>query len=527
VSSGRWLRAAPALLLAGFAAQGLATAFRGIDTPDWREADVATVARNFSREALNPLAPRVDWRGDREGRVEMEPPLLPFAMALLEPWTGEDPRVGRLLSLAATLGALAIFLRLARERLPPRGAAFAGLCFACNPLLIQVATELRPEPLMLLGSLAAVFHGERWLRAGSRRDRAFALAGTAFAVFAKLPAIHLGPLLAALALRRRGARALRDPELVGFALLALLPAALWYGYARSVWLETGLSLGLSNQEHLAGLDLLRRPGPLWGVLATELRLVFVPAGVALIVAGALAGCGRRWRELELWWLASLALYFAATAPTTGEAWATYYHVVAAAPAALMFGGAADALLSSSAPSARRRRLAAGAGAVLLAATLLQSGAIAQRIVAERLPGARSPHPLKRCALDFAERVPTGARILVSGGACHDRSGYETSPHRPYFFYWMDRQGFQLCREQQSIEAIERVAERGARFLVAERRDLRRTPGLEAQLRERHTLAAECGPALLFELRSRAAAGRSTLGRLESPRRRRLIRPGHA
>jgi hypothetical protein len=33
----------------------------------WRECDYAAVARNFYREGMNILYPRIDWRGDGPG----------------------------------------------------------------------------------------------------------------------------------------------------------------------------------------------------------------------------------------------------------------------------------------------------------------------------------------------------------------------------------------------------------------------------------------------------------------------------
>jgi 4-amino-4-deoxy-L-arabinose transferase-like glycosyltransferase len=500
---------AHAALLAGFALLLLATALRPVDTPDWREADIASIARNFWRESMNPLAPRIDWRGDSSGVTEMEPPLLPYAMALLTPLFGEDARVGRLLSLAASLGAFAFFLALARERLGPAGSAAAGLAYALNPLMLHTATELRPEPWMLLGYVASVRYGERWLRLGARGDRARALLATSFAVFAKLPALHLGLLYAALALRRRGLRALRDRELWGFAALALLPAALWYGYARSVWHATGRSMGLSNQDHLFGLDLFAQRRPWQGLLDTELEWVFMEAGVALVALGALAGAWRRWRELELPWLGALALYFTASAATAGDPWATYYHVVAVPLAALLLGGSLEALWAL-APARRGARTLARAGAAaLLLAALFEAARESAPIAARRLPGASPPHPLQLCAQRFAELVPPETRVLVSAGRCRDRAGRRTSHNRPYLFYWMDRKGFQLCAEELSLEALDGVAARGAQFFVAERRDLLLPPGFEAALRARHAVVAECDLALLLRLdaRSPGAPGR--------------------
>jgi hypothetical protein len=494
---------ASAAILALGALLFAATAGRPIDDPiDWREDDLSAIARSFHREGSNPLYPRIDWRGDGPGYTEMEPPLLSAGMAALYPVFGEEPRLGRWISWAACVAALAAFLALARDRLSPLGAGVAGVFYAVNPLAVRVAPEIRPDTLMLLGYVAAVLFFTRWLRSGSRRDQWLALLATAFAVFAKLPALHVGLLFAVLVLRQRGAAAVRDPRLWLFAGAALLPAAAWHLHAYGLWREYGNSLGLSNQDQFAGLDLLAHPKPLLDVLKIQQAWV-LPVSGALALGAALAlGRFRRWLELEIWWLAAIALYLAIAAPLTGQEWATYYHVVAVPPVALLAGGAAETFAAAlRAPEGSRARRIGAVGAGLLAAALLQSGVRSLAVLRERgALGARPPDPLLVCAGEFARHVAPGTPILVTGGRCRDWTGRRKSHNRPYFFYWLDVRGWQPCREEHSVELVDAIAARGAQWFVAERRDLDHLDGYEAALRERFPVAAECQAAVLFDLR---------------------------
>jgi hypothetical protein len=474
-----------------------------IDDPiDWREDDLSAIARSFHREGIDPLYPRIDWRGDGPGYVEMEPPLLSAGMAALYPVFGEEPRVGRWISWAASVAALAAFLALARDRLSPLGAGVAGLVYAVHPLAVRVAPEIRPDTLMLFGYVAGVLFFTRWLRSGSPRDQWLALAATAFAGFAKLPALHVGLLFAVLALRQRGPSAVRDPRLWRFAGAALLPAAAWHLHAYGLWREYGNSLGLSNQDHFAGVDLLTHPKPLLDVLLIEQAWV-LPVSGALAVAVALAlGRFRRWLEFELWWLAAVALYLALAAPLTGQEWAYYYHVVAVPPVALLLGGAAETFARAlRAPGRSRQRRLGAVGACLLAAALLQTALRTHEVLRERgALGEVPPHPLLVCAREFAQIVAPDSKILVTGGRCRDWAGRSKSHHRPYFFYWLDSRGWQPCREEHSIELVTATAARGAQWFVAERRDLHHVPGYEEALRARFPVAHECQAAILFDLR---------------------------
>src|SRR5689334_17080706 len=56
----------------------------------WRESDYAGIARSFARESLDPLHPRVDWRADTPGFVEMELLVVPWTAGLLDRAFGAD-----------------------------------------------------------------------------------------------------------------------------------------------------------------------------------------------------------------------------------------------------------------------------------------------------------------------------------------------------------------------------------------------------------------------------------------------------
>src|SRR5512140_3266676 len=72
----------------------------------WRETDVSTVARNFDREGMNLLYPRIDWRGDGPGYLEMEFPLYPWTIAVCYRLFGYHEVTGRLISFGLSLATL-------------------------------------------------------------------------------------------------------------------------------------------------------------------------------------------------------------------------------------------------------------------------------------------------------------------------------------------------------------------------------------------------------------------------------------
>ena len=80
----------------------------------WRETDTGAIARNFYREDMNILLPRIDWRGDGPGYVESEFPIFPWTAACLYHVFGYHEEFLRVLSYLLSLASCLIFLRLAQ-----------------------------------------------------------------------------------------------------------------------------------------------------------------------------------------------------------------------------------------------------------------------------------------------------------------------------------------------------------------------------------------------------------------------------
>ncbi|MBV9242667.1 MAG: glycosyltransferase family 39 protein, partial [Acidobacteria bacterium] len=148
------------------AAAGLrfADVFRPINQASWRECDLGAVSRNFVREGMDPLMPRIDWRGNGPGYAEMELPLYPFLTAATYEAIGIRDDLGRIWSFLFSLGAMFFFFKIAREYLTVFASTVAFAFFALNPLMVRIATSIQPEGIMLLTYLAAVYFFIRWLR---------------------------------------------------------------------------------------------------------------------------------------------------------------------------------------------------------------------------------------------------------------------------------------------------------------------------------------------------------------------------
>lgn len=446
-----------AILLAG-AALRLAYVWRPFDErmrAPWRQSDYLAIARNFAREDGCILRPRIDWRGDTPGLVEMEGPIVPWIGGMLFRVFGVHAEILRALSCLAQLLSLLLFAGLARRTLPDAGATLALAAFAINPLLIDLATALQPEPLMLVLCTAAVVCLERFDTADAGGARWLVLCGAALglAIVAKAPAACLGFLVAWVVLRRLGTSAFLNPAVWAAGLLAVAPPALWYWWAKRYYLAYGNSMGLSNEYPFLGVDMLFPPRFLLGLFKWETLGVITPVGWILVIAALSAP----WKVLErpLVWYLSVCVFLVAGARTTADDWAFYYHCIAVAPACLLMGMGFVAL-SQAWPGIARG--AAVATCVLLAAA---SGYILR---------ARDHRPdleaMRRCGLQFAAHIPAGASIVARGGPMYDDEGMPVAHNESMLFAWLDRRGFTYGNEELSFPTLDGIAARGGRYWIA-------------------------------------------------------------
>ena len=422
ITGQRWTKA-HSLLLACILAVGVAARLAYVDRPldhrvvnPWRQADYTQIARNFLREGMNILYPRIDWRGDTPGYAEMELPLLPWIGAALYRVFGPHEQILRALAAFFACASLLIFAAVARRVLPPSGALFAVAAVAINPLLLLLADAIQPESVLDFFVLLTILLLWRWNDRPSAPRLLAAAAAAAAAILAKLPAAYLGLLIAYTVVRRLGRRAFWDPQVYAAALVAIVPPAAWYAWTHGFWLQYGNSLGVSNESHLIGWDVLLPPVFVLGILQWESVGVFTPIGWLLALA-ALA-LPRRQLEPLLVWYGSVFLFYVLAGRTTADRWAYYYHMLSVAPAALLMGGGLVVLLDGGVPArfawlAHRATpvawlLAAGTLALLLAAAVLL---IVRRDRREELL------PMYRCARQFARWCRSTAASSCAAGPC--------------------------------------------------------------------------------------------------------------
>ncbi|GAK52803.1 dolichyl-phosphate-mannose-protein mannosyltransferase [Candidatus Moduliflexus flocculans] len=475
----------------------------------WRECDIASIARNYYREGMNLFYPRIDWRGDGPGYTEMEFPLYPWLIAILYKIVGFHEILGRILAYLFSLATMGVFFQLVRYLLPDIGAIAASLFFVLSPLSVRISNSLQPEGLMFLCYVLAAYAFIRWLDNDSWIDYGIAVVATMMAILAKANAAHIGIFFAVILFWQKGLGVLKRARIWIFAIVSLLPAILWYRHAHALWLTYGNSLGISNEYHWIGWDFFTTPTFIVNIGYLDARYVWMFGGVIIAGIGIVWGKTSRAVRYSLYWFATVMLYYVIAARTTGELWATYYHVVSIPPVAILIGAGTEVIAAWTMPVREQQRCSSlplefwrsrwkretvfFAIISLLLTVFLQLWQLKKDVHPMSMQGKYA------CALQFAGKIPSNVLIVASGGNSKDENGYPIAYNASYFFYWLDRKGFNIPIEEQSVENLRAFARRGARYFIAETWHLHRKPEFEAELRKNFNVLQECRDVLLVQL----------------------------
>ncbi|HVE55720.1 MAG TPA: glycosyltransferase family 39 protein [Pyrinomonadaceae bacterium] len=483
-----------------------ADVLRPINRASWRECDLGAVARNYAAESMNPLYPRIDWRGNTPGYAEMEFPLYPYLIAVTYKIFGVHDYFGRVWAFLFSLGTLFFFFKLARRFLGDFSLVFAFAFFAFNPLIVEFSAAIQPEGLMILCYTASVYFFLKWLKTEENKDFWLAAIATALTLLSKATAAHIGLFFAVLLLQKFGFAIFKQSKVWLFGAISLLPALLWYAHAKSLWKNYGNSLGVSNEYHWIGADFFTNSYFIKGILFSELSVVWAFFGLAVGIFAVFKGFHEKVIRQTLLWLGSIFLMYLLAARTTADDWANYYHIFSIPPAALIFGFGVGKLSEIFAslfnffgdfPAFERLKKSFLVFAVAFA--VCAAFALEARQIRANLLEHRTTDENFVCAPKLKPLMPKEGLILVSGSNCFDTDGYQTAYNASFMFYWLDRKGFNICTEAQSVENVREFAARGAKYFVAQKSIVAKKPDFAAQLKQNFPLVGECDEFYVFDL----------------------------
>jgi hypothetical protein len=463
----------------------------------WRQADLVQVARSFDREGMNILYPRVDWRGDGSGYAEMEFPAIPWVAATMHRAFGYNENHLVWVSVVIHIVALVAFAGLGAASLDPRSAGLATALFAVHPLVLYLDGSFHPEDLVLLFSILHILFVTYWLVNQKASTWIAAAVCLGCAILSKAPAA--GYLLAFGGLSiielRRGSL---KPLTAGAAIaVAVGPSAAWYVWAHQLYLQTGLSLGVTNARHLISVERMMNPVP-WvrGNLTTEILWVFLVAGVVFFVA-TIRRPGRGLAYVT-WLYGSALIFYLLAAHTSGDRWAFYYHILSVPPVILLVGsgyGRLRAWASEDATKARRRN-----AVVVLVCVMLFGAGILGSVQVVRVRGSQPTLSAMRLCLErFSRQLPPSAKVALRGGGRTDEHGYPVAYNESMGFVWLDHKGVNYPAEDLSVATLHRLSTQGIGYWIANIQKDFRNPLFSDSVRASFRVCDSCANYMLLDL----------------------------
>ena len=249
--------------LLGVLAIALALRLHGItnpimDHPGWRQGDTAAIARNFAQRKFDIMYPQTTYNGPPPNYVELELQIVPFLAASLYKIFGVHEVFGRLITLAFSLGTVAVVAVFARWLF---GSSLAGLIagffYAVFPGSVYYGRTFMPDSAMVFLLTAALYAAARLLLDRERlatRGVAWTTALLTLAYLAKpVASLGLAPLLGLLWDRFRLRKAMAP---AGVATLVLFPILVVWLYDRRVasYAEWHWASGITRLHVLPSLE---------------------------------------------------------------------------------------------------------------------------------------------------------------------------------------------------------------------------------------------------------------------------------
>ncbi len=229
----------------------LAAAVRlaGVSAPlwgihSWKQADTASIARNYYENGFKFFYPQIDWRAGTSGHVECEFPAYQYLCALIYLITGYAESSGRLLSIFFSLLTLFYLYCLIKNLSDEKTALWAAFFYAILPSTVYHGRSMMPEPLMLLSITAGLHFFYLMTQNESRKYFWLSTFFIALAIAIKPVCLYIGLPLAFICFIKYGQAFIYRPRLYYYALIVIFPAILWYLHAHFLFMETGLSYGI-------------------------------------------------------------------------------------------------------------------------------------------------------------------------------------------------------------------------------------------------------------------------------------------
>lgn len=300
------------------------------DWHSWRQADTASVTRNFVKNGLDPLYPTFDAENSlNEGQLP-NPKRYFFAefpiynIIVYEGFTQlghfSIEQWGRLVSIFFSTFSIGLLYLLVKEFSSKRVALFASFVFAFLPYSIYYGRVIMPDPMHICFSILSLYLVSLWVK--SEKWWYGILAGLAYTITILTKPYGLVLLLpiAYLTLAKWKHRVFSNFSFYLFAIIAIVPFLLWRRHINMYPEGQFATNWLFNQGNIRFTGAFFR----WLIYDRLNRLIFATGGFVLFWIGILKGETGKNRFFYYSWLLSILIFF--TVIAKGNVTHDYYQL---------------------------------------------------------------------------------------------------------------------------------------------------------------------------------------------------------
>ena len=436
-----------AALSLGFMARAATYQSPLFDFHSWRQADTATISRNFAREYFNPLYPQIDARGALpNGFVETGFEIHAFAVAILSKAVGFSPQLGRLLNAALFPIAALLLFRFVRTRYGDDVALVALCIYALGlPLSLYMDRAFMNEAILTLLSVVCLRTAQQYCAgAGGGYLAALVLASATIAIVKPTYLLVYAPVFG-LFWERFGAAALARWELWLSALVSAACGVLWFSHAHALAQATGLSFGLGDK--LVNTDILLSAEYWIKIVRRLFADILGPVGFVAALAGVIIALRRR-RVAEL--LAFLAFDIYLFVVVGGNFHHNYYQLPIVPVATVLI---ALAIVETASRVAQRRGWRRDQMVTLCAGIVW----LAMMSAFARSVSAHNWYELDARRVTLCEDVRPHLSETDRVVFVNDRS--------PDVLFCLDRKGWLLNEHEGNMDSLRRLAAQGGSIVI--------------------------------------------------------------
>jgi len=435
-----------------------------IDHWSWRQSDVAAIARNYLQGGFHFARPQIDWVGDQPGYVGTEFPILPFLAALCYKMFGVHEWIGRIQTVFLFALSLPFFFLLLRKIFGEVAAVWALLFYSFAPLEIMASRCFMPDiPSLALSIIGLYFFelctaNERStrLRQGSGGQASAFVASAvciSLSILIKAASALIAAPMACLAIQRFRFSACQRSNLWLFAVIAVLPSAVWYWHAYQVSQQF-----YPHHFFGAGGIKIMSLGWYWDIAKQIPTSELTPVLFLIGSAGLFFAKSKSAARPFYWWLAAMILFIVVVGFGNRHPW----YRLPLVPIFAAFAGAVCARCMSLSIFADPRSYAALFMRAAFSITLIAFAACA--LGYSKLFYEPTAAPMRDAGLVLKRITEPNALVVAADNG------------DPTIFYYAERKGWHFLEADgiyngepmnsaQAIVDLEALRKRGASYLV--------------------------------------------------------------